>query len=124
MKTLTTIASNHISGYTEDGHNDKMLFHRLAKSKLRKVAKALGLAPGEYDLRTNKAGPAVCGETTLHTDSLYVQVSQSCMGPGNEILFRACDGRKDYCGKRNNFAGISALDDDPVGFAAYVNMVI
>ena len=120
MKTLTMTCSEHINGYTDAAHANKMAFHRLAKQKLRKVAKALGLAPGDYDLRTNKAGPAVCGETTLHTNNLYVQVSQSCMGPGNEILCRRCEGRKDYTGKRNNFAGIAALDDDPEGFANYL----
>ena len=52
------------------------------------------------------------GETILHTDTLYVCVEPgTCMGPGFEILFRTCKGRKDYTGGGNNFARLSLLDD-------------
>jgi hypothetical protein len=72
----------------------KRRFHFSARSRLRRLATVLGLEPGSYDLRSNLAGIAVSGETTLHSDRLYVQVSQSAMGHDSSILFRTCkDGR-------------------------------
>ena len=109
--TLGDLASEHINGYTETANMRKEKYHSLARRKLRKLANLLGLTAKDYRLDTNKGGPAVCGETTLHTDSLYIQVSQSCMGPGHEILFRRCNGRGDYCGDVNHFAPARRLDD-------------
>jgi len=88
----------------------KRLFHSRAKSQLRRIATALGLAPGSYDLRSNQAGIAVSGEITLHGDRLYVQVSQSAMGHHCGVLFRSCKGRKDYVGGPNNFASLDLLN--------------
>ena len=88
----------------------KRLFHSRARSQLRRLATALGLRPGSYDLRSNPASIAVSGEITLHTDRLYVQASQSAMGNGNGILFRTCKGRKDYVGGPNNFASLDLLN--------------
>jgi hypothetical protein len=88
----------------------KRLFHSRARSQLRRLATALGLSPGSYDLRSNRAGIAVSGEITLHTEHLYVQASQSAMGNANGILFRTCKGRKDYVGGRNNFASLDLLN--------------
>ena len=88
----------------------KRLFHSRARSQLRRVAAALGLEPGSYDLRSNEAGIAVSGEITLHSDHLYVQVSQSAMGYHSGILFRTCKGRKDFVGGTNNFASLDLLN--------------
>ena len=88
----------------------KRLFHSRAKSQLRRVATALGLEPGSYDLRSNQAGIAVSGEITLHGDRLYVQVSQSAIGHHSGVLFRTCRGRKDYVGGPNNFASLDLLN--------------
>jgi hypothetical protein len=88
----------------------KRLFHSRARSQLRRIATALGLEPGSYDLRSNQAGIAVSGEITLHGDHLYVQVSQSAMGHHSGILFRTCEGRKDYRGGPNNFASLDLLN--------------
>jgi len=87
----------------------KRRFHFCARSRLRRLATVLGLEPGSYDLRSNLAGIAVSGEITLHSDRLYVQVSQSVMGH-DSILFRTCKGRKDYCGGPNNFASLDLLN--------------
>jgi hypothetical protein len=84
----------------------KRLFHSHARSQLRRIATALGLEPGSYDLRSNQAGIAVSGEITLHGNHLYVQVSQSAMGYHSGVLFRTCKGRKDYVGGTNNFASL------------------
>jgi hypothetical protein len=85
-------------------------FHSRVKSQLRRIATALGLEPGSYDLRSNQAGIAVSGEITLHGDRLYLQVSQSAMGHHSGVLFRTCKGRKDYVGGPNNFASLDLLN--------------
>ena len=87
----------------------KRLFHTHARRRLIALAAALGVGHGDYDLRSNEAGIAVSGEITLHADALYVQVSQSCMGPDASILFRSCKGRRDYTGGVNNFASLDLL---------------
>jgi hypothetical protein len=88
----------------------KRLFHSRARSQLRRIAIALGLKADAYDLRSNQAGIAVSGEITLHSDRLYVQVSQSAMGYHSGVLFRTCKGRKDYVGGPNNFASLDLLN--------------
>jgi hypothetical protein len=87
----------------------KRLFHRHARRQLRLLADALGLAPGSFDLRNNRGGIAVSGEVTLHAERLYVQVSQPATGADSGILFRSCDGRRDYVGGVNNFAALDLL---------------
>jgi hypothetical protein len=91
----------------------KRLFHTHARRQLRALAAALGLDDDLYDLRSNEGGIAVSGEITLHADRLYVQVSQSCMGPDAGILFRSCNGRRDYVGGVNNFASLDLLHRPP-----------
>ena len=88
----------------------KRLFHSRARSQLRRLATALGLEPGSYDLRSNQAGIAVSGEIILHGDRFYVQVSQSAMGHHSGVLFRTCKGRKDYVGGPNNFVSLDLLN--------------
>lgn len=87
----------------------KKLFHSDGRKALRRLADALGLAEDNYDIRSNQAGVAVSGEITLHGESIYVQLSLGCMGPGREVLFRRVTGRKDYCGERNHFASVHEL---------------
>jgi len=87
----------------------KRLFHRRAQRQLIELAAALGLAPCAYDLRSNEGGIAVSGEVTLHADRLYVQVSQPATHSDTGILFRTCEGRRDYTGGRNNFASLDLL---------------
>jgi hypothetical protein len=72
-------------------------------------AGALGLGDSDYDLRSNEAGIAVSGEVTLHADHLYIQVSQPATGRDSGILFRSCEGRRDYVGGVNNFASLDSL---------------
>jgi hypothetical protein len=87
----------------------KRLFHSNARRQLLELANALGFQPADYDLRSNQGGIAVSGEVTLHADRLYVQASQSAMGFDTGILFRSCEGRRDYTGGRNNFASLDLL---------------
>jgi hypothetical protein len=87
----------------------KRQFHDHARRQLRALAAALDLGEGDYDLRSNEGGIAVSGEIVLHADSLYVQVSQPAAGSNSGILFRSCNGRRDYCGGVNNFAALDQL---------------
>ncbi len=94
--------------YDDDAKRE---FHLHARRRLRRLADALGLAPGTYDLRSNQGGIAVSGEITLHADQLYVQACQPATGHDSGVMFRTCDGRKDYTGGRNNFASLDLLND-------------
>ena len=87
----------------------KRLFHRRARRQLLDLAEALSLAPEAYDLRSNRGGIAVSGEVTLHADRLYGQASQPATRADTGILFRTCEGRRDYVGGRNNFASLDLL---------------
>jgi hypothetical protein len=87
----------------------KRRFHSQARARLLELAASLGLEGGAYDLRSNRGGIAVSGEVTLHSDRLYVQVSQSALGTDSGILFRSCEGRRDYTGGRNHFASLDRL---------------
>ena len=87
----------------------KRQFHADGRKALKRLADALELAEGSYDLRSNKGGIAVSGEIILHGEEVYVQLSLGCMGPGREIMFRRVAGRKDYCGDRNHWADIAEL---------------
>jgi hypothetical protein len=103
--------------------DQKRRFHASARARLRKLAVALGFAPGTYDLRNNEAGIAVSGEITLHHERVYIQVSQPSMGYDSGILIRRCEGRRDYTGGRNHFAPLWLLDDIPA-LAGRVRAVI
>ena len=87
----------------------KRLFHSQERRRLLELAAALSLDAGAYDLRSNQGGIAVSGEVTLHSDRLYVQVSQPATRADTGILFRSCEGRRDYVGGRNNFASLDLL---------------
>src|SRR5437868_566462 len=87
----------------------KRLFHIHAERQLRKLADALGLKPDAYDLRSNEGGIAVSGEVILHSDRLYVDASQPATGADTGVMFRSCEGRRDYAGDRNHFASLDLL---------------
>lgn len=103
------LSAKNIQGYSESQSATKAAFHAGAKKFLKALASQLGVPAGEYRLDTNNGGPAVCGETTLHTDSLYVQISEGSMG--SKVMYRTCTSRKDYTGGINCFEEINRLSD-------------
>lgn len=105
---MSTFSFRKTAAYDAD---QKRAFHVQARRQMTKLAIALGLSPGGYDLRSNKGGIAVSGEVTLHADHLYVQVSQPATGYDTGIMFRSCRGRRDYVGGPNNFASLDLLND-------------
>jgi len=104
-------------------HERKEVFHVEGKRVLLAVAKSMGLKRGDFDIRNNRAGIAVSGEVTLHTDRVYIQLSQPCYGRNNEVLYRACEGRKDYTGGANNFASVADLEDVDVFASRILNLI-
>ena len=88
------------ASYNEKG---KRRWLNAARKAARSVAKDLGLAPGTFDIRTNKGGIAVPGEVTLHGETIYL-----CLGaafPGGDLVgyARSCQGRQDYTGGVNRW---------------------
>ena len=113
MKLLDKTMTNALLG-PDVSYNAlrKEAFHKTGKRLLRRVADELGLIKGQYDLRSNLAGIAVSGEITLHTDTLYLQLSQGALMQGAaQILYRSCAGRRDYVGHANHFIALSELQD-------------
>jgi hypothetical protein len=106
MATLQQL-NNKVFSYNEDNKNQ---LHRAATKALKVLAGKLDLPKGSFDVRSNKGGIAVSGEITLHSDTLYVQVSESFSGQKLQILYRTCKGRKDYSGGQNNYASIDSLE--------------
>ena len=86
------------------GSEFKDEYHRIGKLALKRLAGDLGLHSSEYDIRSNRGGIAVGGEVTLHTDNIYIQINSGMMCKHQPVMYRECDGRKDYTGKRNNFS--------------------
>lgn len=85
----------------------KQEFLKEGRRMLGALATLMGLEPSEYTVRANEGGIAVSGEVTLHSDEIYVQISQRT--PTTNILFRTCSGRTDYVGHENNYANIEQL---------------
>ncbi|MAC57938.1 MAG: hypothetical protein CMH85_06615 [Novosphingobium sp.] len=97
----------------------KRLFHSEGRSAMRRLAEALGLEDGSFDVRSNKAGPAVSGEITLHGETLWVQLSLGPFGPDREVCFRKVRDRQDHIGERNHWASVRELVE-PDRFAARI----
>lgn len=87
----------------------KTLFHREAVRYLRLLASTFGYGREDYDIRTNPAGPAVSGETVLHSDDFYVQINPDFMPYGDAILYRRVKNRSDQRGQTNNFCDIKLI---------------
>lgn len=99
----------------------KRLFHSEGRTAMRRLAAALGLDDGRFDIRSNKAGPAVSGEITLHGEDIWVQMSLGPFGPGKEICFRKVQDRQDHIGERNYWASVRELLE-PERFAARIRL--
>jgi hypothetical protein len=100
-----------IHAYSDEAAANKALFHRYGKALLKRIAHDLGYIPSSYDLNSNLAGIAVSGEITLHTDDLYVQFSAPSYCEDYQILYRRCQGRRDYRGLCNHFFRFRALTE-------------
>lgn len=118
-KITPALLTSDIDGYTDEGQARKDAYHRDGKKFLRELASEIGLTKGEFDIRNNIGGIAVSGEITLHGESIYVQISESCMHSGVSIMYRTCKGRKDYCGGPNHSAKMLDLKN-PLRMDAFI----
>lgn len=84
----------------------KDLFHRSGKQFLKELARRIGAT--EFEVRSNKAGPAVVGEVTLHTPHVYVQLTGGSCG---DVMFRSVNGMKDYTGGPNQWSSMREFLD-------------
>lgn len=87
----------------------KRTFHREGRVAMRRLVDALALPEGSFDIRSNKAGPAVSGEITLHAEEVWVCLSLGPFGPDREILYRKVQGRDDHIGGRNHWVSVRDL---------------
>jgi hypothetical protein len=109
LKTLSRLPAG-INAYTDRGHRAKRSMHSAGRAFLQRLATDLGLATADRDIRSNPGGIAVSGEVTLHTDDIYVQLSDSLIGrAGVQVLYRTCNGRADYCGGQNRYTYLKDL---------------
>lgn len=92
-------------------HGAKERWHRLARQLAKALAAKLGLNKGEYDIRYNRGGIAVSGETYLHANDIYIQIDVSCFGPSRGFMYRSCKGQKDYTGGQNRWMQFDELLD-------------
>lgn len=108
FKTLARSLAANQHGFMESSSAaNKDKFHRDARAYLKLLATYLNLPEGSYEIRGNKAGPASLGEVTLHSEDFYMQLG----GLLPDVLYRACNGRKDYTGMRNRFMWLSNLEN-------------
>jgi hypothetical protein len=89
----------------------KARFHRKGRALLREIARLMKIPEGTYEIRSNMGGIAVSGEVILHSENIYVQLSQSFIGPDAGVMYRRCNGRKDCCGGRNHWMSWAQLLD-------------
>lgn len=91
-------SSEEICAYTLEKEIVKARFHRLGKQVCRELAKLMELPKGSYRIDSNLGGIAVSGEITLHGEFIYLQFSQSVLGPTLGFMYRYCRGNRDYGG--------------------------
>lgn len=101
-KLPATIREMGFSGYEGEA---KEAFHRDVASFFRRLARWLDLEEGSWEVRSNKGGPAVGGEVTLHHRQAYLQASESA-----HLLYRTCQGLRDYSGGTNLYRSKMSLE--------------
>lgn len=113
MKAATTHTTHVWTQSCAYNEPNKRTFHLAARQRLKQLAEALRLTPGSYDIRSNRGGPAVSGEIILHHEQLYISVDRPTYGIGMGLLYRSCNGRRDYTGGRNMMTSLLMLEDIP-----------
>ncbi len=108
VKAFIALVKGTNLGYNAEA---KAEFHDKASGILYSLALALGYTGPEFEVRHNQGGIAVSGEITLHSETLYVQLSQTCLGPDWGFMWRTVKSRKDYTGGPNQWAKWEELLD-------------
>ena len=108
MANLLSLATKALRIY-DMGDSDyltKKAFHAAARSELKKLAKSLNI-PAK--VHSNLAGDAVLGESILHSDKLYIQIMH--MNGEITVLYRSCNGLKDFTGGPNQYMRLESFLD-------------
>ena len=93
----------------------KQKFHRLGKKILKQLAQDLNLPAGSYEVRSCLGGFGVWGEIILHAERIYIMLREPLyLGSSKRVLYRTCNGRKDYGGGGNEWCSIDGLKDDRI----------
>ncbi len=113
LEALIELATGEpINAYEDWNARRKEAFHKAARSVAKQLAELLGWKPGSYDIRTNLAGIAVLGETTLHGESIYIQFGEGLFtGARANFMYRSCGSRTDYSGGPNRWMEYRELAD-------------
>ena len=108
MERLVRLVTTTSLSYNEEG---KETFHRLGRNVLKIVAFGMQLAPGSYEIRSNKGGIAVSGEVTLHGEHIYIQLGDGIDfgGAGKRFMYRYCKHNRDYTGGINRWMSYTKL---------------
>lgn len=80
--------------------DNKKLFHSRGKKVMKVIKDIIGI---DGEIRSCLGGIAVGGEVIFHSDSLYIQFCD------DYIMYRSCNGRKDYSGGTNNYMNYNQL---------------
>jgi hypothetical protein len=104
MQSIIAISQNWDGSYEQ-----KKKFHADCKKWLMKIASRLGLEKSQFDIRSNKGGPAVLGDIILHSDNLYINMGGSYYS--SSFYFRSCKNRKDFTGGRNMWIDYEHIND-------------
>jgi hypothetical protein len=100
---------------------NKQEFAALGKKLAKFIAKSLGLQKGSYTVRWNPGGDAVSGEVVLHTEHLYINLGQSCLG--NQFMYRWVKDQNDYIGGRNRWMNFTELLNIDLAIATFKNVM-
>jgi len=77
LSTLSTLTDREVAEYGNTGAQAKRQLHRNGVRFLNAIADELGLSERAH---SNRAGPAVSGEVTLHSENVYIHVSHDTRG--------------------------------------------
>ncbi len=114
IKVLISLTKSEIHAY--EGYS-KANFKRLGTKYLKMIAKRLGCTE---KVSWNPGGIAVSGDIILHTEHLYVNMSQCGLGMG--FMYRSCKGIKDYTGGTNHWMQWEKLLDVDYVVDAFKNV--
>ena len=117
QERLKKVFEKRILGGMSPG-SPKAELRNAARGYYKKLGAELGV---EGEIRFNPGGSAVCGDAVFHADKFYINISQSGLGLP-EIMFRTCEGHKDYSGGQNNWLPIRKIEDLPRAIRKLVNI--
>ena len=124
---MTTMSERDIRDMIQAGKNapynsiKKAVFQCMSLRLLRQVRDMLRLTPDNCRVSYNAGGIAVSGESVLHSDHVYIQVSGFS---DTGVMVRAVSGQKDYTGAGNRYYTFTDLiANGPAGLATFAEYV-